>query len=376
VGHVLGTLGRGGAERLVVDLVNRASSRYHHRIFCLKEGGPLEAEITSPDVGVHVLGIAEGRQPHAPLLLARALRRERLDVVHSHNWGTFLDGAVGARLAGVRTRVHSVHGMYHEDTRRMAGRRVWIHRLVGPSYGVWTAVSEDLKRRYVAEAGVPAERIRVVPSGVDLERYRPRTDRAELRARWGAGEGDFLVACMGTLYWVKDHASLVQAAGALKDGGRPVRVVVVGDGPLRGEIQAEIDRRGLGPTFVLAGRVPDPAEVLGAADAFVLPSLIEGVSVALLEAMACGLPCVATRVGGTPEVIGDGVQGRLVPPRDPAALATAIGGLAADRAAARAMGEAARRRAEEWFGLERMVSTFEAVYEEALSGAGRPRVIA
>ncbi len=219
--------------------------------------------------------------------------------------------------------------------------------------------------------GRAGQRTDVIPSGVDTDRFRPSADRIAAKARLGLDVGRPLIGTVGRLEPRKGTATLIAALATLRAGGRDASLVVVGDGPLRSELVATAARLGLASHVQMLGDRADIEDILAAVDVFVLPSRTEGMSNALLEAMAMALPVVATAVGGTPEVIAEGESGLLVPPDDPSAMAAATARLLDDRPSAARLGAAARQAVEERFGARSMVRRLEAVYAAvANSGDG------
>ena len=250
-------------------------------------------------------------------------------------------------------------------------------RAVDGVAAISTGVADALVR-----AGVARERITVIPSGVDCEHFRPPTadERAAARAALGLGDADRAVGTVGVLEPRKGHRFLVEAmamldrngAGAAcratKSRGRPPRIVAIiaGDGSLRDPLAAEIQRRGLGEAVRMVGRVDDARAILWALDIFAMPSLSEGLGVALLEAMACGLPAVASRVGGIVDAVDEGRTGMLVAAEDADALAGALARLSANAPARVAMGAAARARADEHFSMASMARRTVELYRACL----------
>jgi glycosyltransferase involved in cell wall biosynthesis len=229
------------------------------------------------------------------------------------------------------------------------------------------AVSEGI-RTLLERAGIPGERIRVVPSAVDLDRFRNPPSREECRRRLGTGAGEFLVGAVGHLAPHKGHRVLIDAARRLSAGSPTLRYLLVGRGELEAELQARIRSAGLEGVFRLAGFQAEVAGILAAFDLLVFPSLSgEGSPAVVKEAMACGLPVVASDISGVREVIRDGEEGLLVPPGDPAALAEAIQSLVRDPTRGVRLGRRGRERCRE-FAVEKMVEGSEAVYREVLAG--------
>ena len=349
---------------------NMPAERYRHVIVCLERASNFRARIQRDDVAVHEIGKKPGKDPAAYLRVWRLLRDLRPDIVHTRNLPT-VDMLAPARLAGVRALVHSEHGV---DMAELAGvplKYKMLRRLSRLVVGRYIAVSEDLARWLSTDIGLPRERVSVVYNGVDNARFRPRheTDapRESLFPQSFAPPGSFVVGTLGRLEEVKDQTTLVRAfLHALEQ--RPslrdvLRLVVIGDGRLRAEMEDLLESAGAGPLAWMPGFRDDADALYRSFDLFVLPSRREGTSNTILEAMASGLPVVATDVGGNPDLVVAGETGRLVPTEDPRALAGAMLDYLDDRALAARHGAAGRDKILRGFSLEAMVRGYGAVYD-------------
>jgi len=288
--------------------------------------------------------------------LHRLFRRERPDVVHTHGWGTLLEGMVAARLAGVPSVVHGEHG-----TLQVKPHQRWLQRRAWSSANRVLSVSSRLADRMATEMKVSVERITTIRNGVDLSRFNP-SDRAAARTALDLPNDALVLGTVGRLVPVKDHATLLEAVALLKRDGLETTVVISGDGPLRESICARAEALGIQDQVRLMGHRTDVEVVMAALDIFVLSSASEGLSNTILEAMATGLPVVATRVGGADELVCDGETGILVAPGSPEKMATALVTLLTDEPRRRAMGIAGRHRVEAEFALRTMVGRYEALY--------------
>ncbi|MFK0195519.1 glycosyltransferase [Kitasatospora sp. NPDC090308] len=348
-------LGRGGAEQLLVNCVRHADrERYQIEVaYVLPHKDALVPALAAAGVPVHCLGGAPGRR--WPLRLRRLLAERRYDLVHTH----MPVPAVAARLlrpAGPRPRlVHTEHNLWERYRLPTRWANALTYRRNDAVIAVSHAVAAGVGRRRAGEW------LSVVHHGPDLggAPSGPAARRAA-RERLGLPPEALVVGTVGNLTAKKDQATLLAAFAMLRGREPDARLVLVGSGPLEAELRA---RAGDGVLF--AGTRADVPELLPGWDVFCLSSRQEGLPVALMEAMASGLPSVVTGVGGVPEILDDGVEGRLVPPGDPAALAAALGELTGPGARER-MGAAARRRAESFdvAGAQRAV---ERVYARVLA---------
>jgi glycosyltransferase involved in cell wall biosynthesis len=358
-------LGPGGAERLLVE-----SARFVDRerfairaAYVLPWKDHLVAELEAEGVPVTCLGARRELDPGWVRGLRRLVRAARIDLVHAHSPVPGIAARTALRGPAIVTTEHNTWDRYRPSTR-------WLNAWTFGRQQAAIAVSEEVARSFGDRNRPP---IHVIANGVDPARVRGRAmSRAEARVALGVPLDAAVVGAVGGLTAKKGHVHLVHAARAVVDAVPHARVVIVGlridDAPVRAAIAGE----GLQDRVLLAGYRPEAARLLSGFDVFALPSLFEGMPVSLLEAMATGLPSVATRVGGVPEVATDGVDALLVPPGDEGALAEALIQLLNDPARRASLGAAARATADR-FSLAEAVRRTEDVYEQALAAAGRRR---
>jgi sugar transferase (PEP-CTERM/EpsH1 system associated) len=370
VAHVLHSFDIGGLENGLVNLINHMDpDRFHHYVCCMTRSGRSAARVHSPNVDILEFDKQPGGNWWLPLMLRRRFREIDPDIVHSRNWGA-IDAVVGARLARVPAVVHGEHGRNDVDPDGKVTKHNLVRRALGPMVDRIVCVSEDLGQWLVEDVGIRSEKVRTIHNGVDIDRFRPG-NASELRARCGFAADELLIGTVGRLDPIKDQGTLIDAFARLNRDSRPARLLVVGDGPSRGELEESARRAGVASLVTFFGMRDDIAELLRLFDLFVLPSIGEGISNTILEAMASGLPVVATRVGGNPELVAEGETGALVPRRRADALAAALQVYLEDETRLRAHSTAARRRAECRFSLARMVRQYEALYVELASRGAR-----
>jgi sugar transferase (PEP-CTERM/EpsH1 system associated) len=354
--HVLLSLQPGGLENGVVNVINRLDpARFRSSVTCLQTSGPFAARIKPADVEVEAFGLGAGNDVKLPLRLARHFRRTRPDVVHTRNAEAFFYGAVAAKLARVPALVHSEHGRVLPDTpRRMAAQR-WMLHLVDGAF----SVSDRLRVDLATHLGVSPTRFEVVYNGVDVSRISA-ADRGAARAAIGASSDELVVGSVGRLVPVKNYELLVRAFARLP---APARLVFIGEGPERANLERAAAAAGVAERMTLLGHREDVAELLVGLDVFVLPSLSEGMSNTLLEAMAGRVPCVASDVGGNGEIVQDGRSGLLFRSGDEAGLGERLVALAGDPARRAALGAAGHERVMKEFTMPAMIGKYEALYE-------------
>jgi len=357
--HVVDSLAVGGMENGVVNLINALSPSIRHTVVTMSMVGPL-ADRLPPDVECHCIAKRPGIDIGAILKLVALLRRLRPSIVHSRNWGAF-DAVPAARLARIPAIIHGEHGREAADPDGLDTRRNRLRRVFAPLVSRFVTVSFDLRRWLLTTVRLPAAKLVTIHNGVDVNRFVDG-DRQAGRRALRLPPHAVVVGAVGRLDPVKDHAGLLQAFALLRVDQRAAELVIVGDGPSRAALDRQIQELGLTGHVHLLGMRQDIPVLLRGFDAFVLPSLAEGISNTLLEAMASGLPVVATRVGGNPELVEHGVTGTLVPPSNPLVLATALRCYTEDAGLRAAHGDAGRRRALQHFTLDRMAQAYHDLY--------------
>ena len=374
--HVVFRFGVGGLENGIVNLVNHLPrERWQHAIVSLTD---VSREFTERIIRSDVKYVALGKRPghlvrDYPRLL-RVFKELRPAVVHTRNLAA-LEAVVPAWAAGVPVRIHGEHGWDTQDPEGRRRRYRLLRRLYRPFVNHYIALSRHLSEYLEHQVGVSAASIAQIYNGVDTARFYPTAGtRASIAGCPFQGPEDWLIGSVGRLEEIKDPLNLARAfVLALKmrpAATRYLRLVVIGDGALRPQAESMLTEAGVRELAWFAGERADVPQFMRGLDCFVLPSLAEGVSNTILEAMATRLPVIATRVGGNAELIESGMTGTLVPSAHPEALAHAILAYFGDRATARRHAKAAHQVALTRFSLETMVAGYANVYERALSAAG------
>jgi glycosyltransferase involved in cell wall biosynthesis len=359
VAHLVEALGLGGLERVVQSLAGHARARgLGVDILCAVRGGPVADEIEAAGTPVRVLGVT-GYRPRDILKVARVFEELRPDVVHSHGHFAGVLGRVAAWWAGVPIAVHHLHTT--DSTLRGRHRRLerflarLSHRVICCSRAVADHAHRDL--------GIPETVLLVVPNGIDPP---PAVGRGEALERLGR-PAQPIIGCVGSLTPHKGQAVLLRAVQQLSHDRPLPTVVLVGDGPERASLES-LATQGTGAVNVLfLGERRDARSLLPAFDILAVPSIgREGFGLSALEAMDAGVPVIASRLGGLPEVVDDGRTGVLVPPGEPAALAAALASLLEHPERQRTLGAEGKRRVSERFRAARQAEQIENLYEEAI----------
>jgi sugar transferase (PEP-CTERM/EpsH1 system associated) len=372
VAHVIYRLDVGGLENGLVNLINRIpAGRYRHAIICLTDYSAFRQRIQRGDVPVFALNKPPGNSPITHFKLWRLLKQLRPDIIHTRNLGA-LEATVPAALAGVPVRIHGEHGRDIDDLDGTNTRRQIVRRLFKPFVHQYIAMSRDLESYLQHKIGVLPSRISQIYNGVDSTRFHPAgKNRDAVPYPDFSGPGHFVIGSVGRMQDVKDPLTLARAfvrlMQATPGSEQRLRLVMVGDGPLRERARMLLAEAGVDQYAWLPGERNDVASIMRSFDLFVLPSLAEGISNTILEAMASGLPVLATAVGGSPELVQAGVTGTLVPRDDPESMARAMRAYAESAELCRRHGMEARRTIERRFGMDAMVNAYMAVYDQLLA---------
>jgi sugar transferase (PEP-CTERM/EpsH1 system associated) len=366
--HLIHRLDVGGLENGLVNLINNLPpDRYRHAIVCLKDYSDFHLRIQRPGVEIISLNKREGKDWAHYLRLFHTLKRLRPLLIHTRNLSG-IEGQLLAAAAGVRLRVHGEHGRDINDLHGLNIRYRLLRKVLRPLIGHFIAVSKDLEAWLVSTIGARPQRVTHICNGVDSLQFHPRLGPAAAVGPEGfLSEDAFVIGSVGRMAEVKDYASLVRAFLLLlsQDELAPdrLRLMIVGDGPCRQACLEMLQYSGMAELAWLPGKRDDIAQLMRAMDVFVLPSLAEGASNTILEAMASGLPVVATAVGGNPDLVQSGWTGTLVPARNPELLADAIGDYYRIPGLAEHHGTRARRRVLAEFSLMAMADAYLAVYD-------------
>jgi glycosyltransferase involved in cell wall biosynthesis len=387
--QIIGNLDIGGAQEVVRTLVEYLASDECRPVVCTFKDGPLRQDIERLGIPVHVLPARRYGVIVLPLFvldmlrilwaLAKLIKQYQIDVVQTHLLRSmdfltlFLPHITGLKVV-LWTFHNSSFELPEDDDRK---NRVWLVRLKNRSHRFlykWSlgfvsgfiAVSEQVEKAMIETIGSIQPKITVICNGVDVKRYEKHIDTASVREQLRLAASDYLIATVATLKEQKGHCYLIEAMAHLTRQHPEMHALFIGDGELRAPLQAQVEALDLGDHIHFLGNRKDVPALLASSDLFVLPSLWEGLPMALLEAMATGLPIVATKVSGTVQVVIPGESGILVPPGDVQSLAQAIDQLAADPMRAQAMGKAAKQRIERDFSAQKQADEHLALYRRLL----------
>ncbi|MEO5333713.1 MAG: TIGR03088 family PEP-CTERM/XrtA system glycosyltransferase [Magnetococcus sp. YQC-5] len=358
IAHIMYRLDIGGLETVVMNLINRLPpDRFDHAVICLTTCTAFQHRIHHPTVTFHALGKREGKDLLVWFRLWRLLRRLQPDVVHTLNLAA-MEAVVPATLAGVPVTIHAEHGRDSYDPDGTNPKYLLLRRCLTPFVDAFVPVSGDLETWLLHKVGVPEAKIHRIINGVTLPDACKKVTRSPM--------DPLVIGTVGRIWPIKDHLTLVQAFARLCQlhPQQEFRLVMVGDGPHRPAVETLIDHLGLSGLVWITGWREDVPDLLLGFDLFVLSSLAEGTPLSILEAMAAGLPVVATRVGGVPDLVIEGQTGQLVPPEDPDSLALAMLSYLDPMLAIR-HGSSGRERIKTHFSMDIMVKSYQTLFEQA-----------
>ena len=358
--HVLLTLNTGGAENLVLKLMGKIDrSLYIPHICSLTENGDLEQDFVNMDVPVFVVKKREGIDYSLPFRLSILFRRQKIDLIHTHNISPYLYGVTGAKLAQVPVIIHTEHSNLFPNQRKL----IIAERFLAKISDIIISDSQKVEQFLIRNQNISQKKITTILNGIDIDSFDIVVDKLKKRRELGIEIQDLTVGNVARLVSVKDHNTLFIAFKKVSEVFDNVKLIIAGDGPLRNKLENLRQELGLSEKIILLGNRRDIPELMAIFDVFVLSSISEGLSLTLLEAMAAGRAVVATNVGGNPEVVEDKVTGMLVPPGNSLVLAEAIIELLKDKRKQKEMGELGRKRVEQYFSLNTMVKRYEAIYK-------------
>ena len=356
----------GGAERHVTTMLPRMDpALFTPSVVCIGDEGDLFSALSAAGIRARALRLRKRQAVRALWELVAIMRRERPDVVVVRGYNAEALGRIAARISGVRRTVVWVHNIGDVEPR---GR---IRKLLDQFLMRWTSgyfgVAEAQRPYLVDELNYPYNKVRIIYNGVDPSQFDVSTDRGVL-TEFGFAEDDRVIGTLAALRPEKDHGTFLRAARHVVDEFPHAKFLVVGDGPMRGHLEALSAELGISQNVHFAGQRSDVARLLRAIDVFVLSSVtVECFPISLLEAMASGRPAVCTAVGGISEMLEDEVTGYLVPPEDPRQLAARVSSLLSDPHTAHRMGRAARDRIESEFDLDQSVARAQWAIEEVVN---------
>ena len=360
----------GGVQQQLLSLLKAYNREWFHPIFCClgpKEEMGKEIERT----GIEFIPLNKLRynrfSPGIVLELYRLMKKKQIHVVRTHRYRSNLYGRLAAFLAGVPVIIASVHDNYRTDKRL---KRIIMNRILSKITDKIVAVSEDVKKDILRYDSIDPSKIEVIPNGIDVERFNPERNTTDIRKEFSLEEDDIVIGFIGRIVPAKGLEYLLNALPYLKEEFKNIKLLIVGEGSLVEELKERAKKNNIFDNILFTGRRRDIPEILASINIFVMPSIAEGLPNALLEAMAMGKPIVTTEVGGIPEIVKNGFNGLLVPPRDTVSLSKAIKELISNDQLATKMGQAARDLVRDNLSIKAIAQKWQSIYLSILKEKG------
>ncbi len=363
--YVVNTLNPGGTERLVVEMGLAFSVEYDLHVFCLDEPGAWASRLRERGIPVTALWRQKGIDLSLPIRLAQHMRQINASIIHAHQCSAWFYSALSRLYFRQPKVILEEHGRFWPEPDG-ALRKLGNRLLINPLTERFVAVSSDIASRLQRYEGIPSKRIQVIYNGVTPPQFPESDAVVRMRASFGISPTEFVIGTVGRLDPIKNLPMLVSALSAVCRTQPQVKGLIIGDGPQREEVSRLIADAGMSGRICMTGHRDDARTLLACMNLFVLASFSEGTSVALLEAMAAGLPAAVTAVGGNPEIVENGVSGWVVPSGETAALEQVFERAVADPTICAALSIAGRRRFETQFTLSAMLDAYRDVYRDIL----------
>ena len=371
--HIIYRLGIGGLENGLVNLINQMNpDTYRHAIVCLKDSTDFKQRLTRADVAIYQLNKNEGQDWASFIRLYKLLKELKPTIVHTRNLAT-IEYLVPSWLAGIKCRVHGEHGWDVFDPNGTNIKYQWVRRLIKPLIQRFIPLSKHLESYLTEKIKVSPKKITRICNGVDTRIFFPCPQNKSplVDCPFSTNQDQIIIGTVGRMHGVKDQLTLVKAFILLCQNSpelKPVlRLIIAGDGPLKTQAIGLLAENHLAENAWLPGERNDVAEIMRFLDIFVLPSQAEGISNTILEAMATGLPVIATDVGGNPELVSDGKTGGLVPPSDVNLMAEKIAEYVENIEKRHLHGKNGHQRVLQEFSLTAMVGRYKTVYDSLLN---------
>ncbi len=363
--HLIHELGTGGAENGIINIVNHIDhTRFKTSICAFAGGGSQTERVDMSRTDLAELNKHPGNDFTLPIRLCRLFRKWKPHIVHTHAWGTLCEGAIGAKLARVPVIIHGEHGTIQDRQRNIP-----IQRFFWNLTDQILSVSHAHRDRLAKTINYPSDKIEVIINGVDTVCFSAQKKNESIRKELGIDNKDIVIGTVGRLVPVKNHSMLIEAFAIISRRYSNIKLVLVGDGPLKSELIKLSDSLEISSNVVFTGRRDDIPEILRCMDIFVLSSHSEGMSNTILEAMSSGLPVIATDVGGNPSLVDKDITGLLVESEKPGSLAELLSRLIDCPELRIKMGNAGRKRVEQKFSLQAMVKNYENLYMKLIKKA-------
>ncbi len=361
--HVLPSLEIGGMETALITLINGMDTDlFENQIFCFdfkNYQNSIQHRLHDENIPIYIFEKGDGVDYWLPVKIARIMRKQRIDIVHTRNFAALLYGAIAAKLAGVPGVIADIRGRIPVDEGQKCKRLSFlVSKFVG--------VSEDIKKMLAIDFKIKESKIQTIYNGVQISSNGQNSNLASLRAQLGLASNDFVIGTIGRLEPVKDYASLIRMSAPVLIKYRHAKLMIVGDGSQRAELEKLTQELGISSQTIFTGYQKEVSNYLQLINLFALTSISEGISNVLLEAMANSIPVIATEVGGNPEVVRHNQTGLVIPRSNLNQITEKIELLINNPELTKNLGLNGRKRVEEKFTIPKMVSEYQSLYRNSI----------
>ncbi len=361
--HLVHRLTAGGAERVLVNLINNSSKHISHIVCSFSPADSFRDEIKNINCTIINLNKREGNDFRLPFNIAKICRQFKVDVVHAQGWATYAEGIIATKILCMnKTKfIFAFRGKTIEDVAKINWKRLYAQKVFSCFCDLIITPSEEMRRDYAATIRINAEKIKVIPNGINFDEHNLSLGRSTI-IEFNPQEGAIVVGCVARLDPVKNLVWFVEALAPLVRKYKKLYLLIIGDGPEMIKINQEVERQKIKQKVHLAGRRNDIPVCLSAMDIYVQPSIYEGVSNTILEAMGSSLPVIATKVGGTSEIVKNNITGLLINSRNTIQLQDAVKRLMEDGDLRKQMGKDGRRLVAQQFTVQRMAIAYDKLF--------------
>jgi len=370
IGYVVASLNYGGVENYVVELANGIKTSYFEPIvFTLKKDGPLRKKLKS-NTKVYELKKREGNDLIIPIILGKIFRREKINVVHSNNWSTYFEAIIAKFLGGRPKLLHTQHGIEMSEIgsesihKRMF--RNQVRGLLSHFTEKLVVVSNATKNFVCDEWGVKQNKVNLIYNGVDLDKFKTEENNQKIKTEFGIKVGDVTIGSVGRLAKIKNYEMLIDSFSVLIRKFKNLQLIFVGDGDQKNKLKKRVKKNQLDRYVKFLGQRKDVHKILNLIDIFVLPSFSEGLSIAVLEAMASSIPVILTNVGGNSEIIQKNRCGIIIESDEKRQLIDALNDLIINKSKRNKIGREGKKRVQKMFNQDDMIKKYEKLYFDAV----------
>jgi len=363
--HLIDTFGIGGMENVLINLINKMNeSKYNHFICCYNADDNFIQRLSRTDTDITILKKRKGNDLTIPFKIAKICNRKQIDIIHARGWTMYAEGLLASKISpSVKGFIYGFHGKTFEDVLNKKRRRMFMEWFLARFTARIVTLSEGMRDDYASSVYIRKKRITVINNGIDIQKFSKKIDKNKIRKKFGISPEEIVLGCVARLDPVKDLITLLKGYKMAQKCKADISLLIVGDGPCMDQIKKISCKFKLKNKIIFTGMRNNIPELLQLMDVYVQTSLYEGMSNTILEAMAAGLPVIATSVGGNNEIVIHKKTGLLIPPKEPGALSKAINCLYVDPEKRKEYGKQGHLKVKHSFSIKKMVTNYQYLYD-------------